>query len=94
MVAVSALVVEPSGGIAFFRPFRLVGRSVTQIIFRAGDKFRKRIFGKIMKKPLKRDPGKKTVPHHSVAVLCNGYKMLYGMRHLYITSLHKNTCGF
>ena len=76
MMLVSALVVEPGGGIALRPPFRVVGASETLIIFTTHEKLAGRIFAHIVKQPLAVQTHPETALRHKNFVMRDRLKML------------------
>ena len=66
---------HPCKRISIYLALPLVGASVAKVMARAGNKFGRRIFGKIVKQPLKSNTGTKTVCNHPMAMPCNGFKV-------------------
>ena len=75
MMLVSALVVEPGGGIALRPPFCVVGASETLIIFTTHEKLAGRIFAHIVKQPLAVQTHPETALRHKNFVMRDRLKM-------------------
>lgn len=81
MMAISALVVEPCGGISEQLALALIWAACTLVIACARQKLGGRILGKIVKKPLPADARAEAMRNDTVAVLGNGVKMTEWMGH-------------
>lgn len=75
MVAVATLVVHPRRTVAENLALALVRTPRSLIVARARQKLGGRIFGKVVKQPLKTDPRAEAMQDHAVTVLCDGVKM-------------------
>ena len=75
VVAVAALVVHPRVGAAEDFALALVGASRSLVITRTGDKFGRRIFGEVVKKPLPTDACTEAMANDTMAVARNSAKM-------------------
>ena len=81
MVPVSALVVEPGGGIAEQLSFPFVGASGALIIPHTGEKFRGGEFGQVVGQSPQRNPASYGILPHQLFVVRNGLEMADGMEH-------------
>ena len=87
MVAVAPLVVHPRVGAAENFALALVGASRSLVVARAGDKFGRRIFGEVVKKPLPADACTEAMANDTMAVACDGAKMQKRMCHILSSSV-------
>jgi hypothetical protein len=75
MMAVPALVVHPSGGIALMLALRLIGTAVALKIECPGDELGRGEFGEIVQQTLQRNAGADAVEHHLMPVPQHGAQM-------------------
>lgn len=79
MVLVSSLVMHPGERIAIFFSFLFVGTFSTNVIFSTRNELGKRIFRKIVKKPLKAYSAFKAMTDNGMSVLGYGIEMFERM---------------
>lgn len=75
MMAVAPFMVHPSAGKTEFFSFCLIRASRAEVVLCTRDKLCRRIFGQIVKEPLKANTGPKAMVYHAVSVACDGIKM-------------------